>query len=129
MRNRAKWVSRTILESHCYIVLCLSDEQLQSEKKRLNVKGDVEFPKERNGRVIELVRTDGKYCNIVCINLHGVSDTVEINGLIVHEAVHIYQNIMEYIKEDDPGIEIEAYVIQHIFKNLADTYNQMTKEE
>jgi hypothetical protein len=47
---------------------------------------------------------------------------MEVISTIVHEAVHVWQFICRVIGEDDPGIETEAYSIQHITEMLIDAY-------
>jgi hypothetical protein len=39
-------------------------------------------------------------------------------GTIIHEAVHVFQNICSYIQEDDPSAEWEAYTIEYIATSL-----------
>ena len=52
-----------------------------------------------------------RYGNHACVKLDGaVSDDV-----LVHEAVHAFQALCNYISESDPGSEVVAYTIQHIF--------------
>lgn len=54
----------------------------------------------------------------------GIDDPVELVCALVHEAVHVWQRILEHIKEKDPGWEPEAYAIQHISKGLIRAYSE-----
>jgi hypothetical protein len=48
---------------------------------------------------------------------------------ILHESVHVWQAIMQYMGEDNPGIETEAYTIEHIAKQLMLEYQRLTGEQ
>ena len=46
----------------------------------------------------------------------------EVIALIVHEAVHVWQEIKQRMGEQNPSIEFEAYSIQQIVVNLVSDY-------
>lgn len=43
---------------------------------------------------------------------------VEIAGIIVHEAAHVWQEVRLAMGEKSPSIEFEAYAMQAIFQEL-----------
>lgn len=50
--------------------------------------------------------------------------SVEIHGLLLHEAVHIWQRIHQRMGEKDPSTEFEAYSIQSIAQDLFVMYEE-----
>jgi len=46
------------------------------------------------------------------------------HGLLLHEAVHIWQELKEKMGEDKPSVEFEAYSIQALAQDLFDLYEQ-----
>ncbi|OTG79063.1 hypothetical protein B9T31_17340 [Acinetobacter sp. ANC 4558] len=49
---------------------------------------------------------------------------IEIHGLLLHEAVHIWQRVKVLMGEQEPSKEFEAYSIQAIAQDLFDMYEQ-----
>lgn len=49
--------------------------------------------------------------------------SISLAGLLVHEAVHVFQRYCKYIGESEPSKEFEAYAIEQLFKNLAYEYH------
>lgn len=51
----------------------------------------------------------------------------QVYGLIVHEAVHVWQRIVEHIGEHKPSDEFMAYGIQTIAQELMFAYKEAKK--
>jgi hypothetical protein len=60
----------------------------------------------------------GRRCALICIRDYEKYSGIEVAGLLVHEAVHIWQEILRNIGEENPSEEFEAYSIQSISQNL-----------
>lgn len=50
--------------------------------------------------------------------------SVEIHGLLLHEAVHIWQRVRQRMGENNPSTEFEAYSIQSIAQDLFAMYEE-----
>lgn len=64
---------------------------------------------------------DGKHC-IVQLGETEDKSLIAIHGLLLHEAVHIWQRTKYLMGEKEPSIEFEAYSIQRIAQDLFDMY-------
>lgn len=63
----------------------------------------------------------GKHC-IVQFGETQDKSLIVIHGLLLHEAVHIWQRTKHLMGEKEPSIEFEAYSIQRIAQDLFDMY-------
>lgn len=61
---------------------------------------------------------------VVCLKEDLPLTTEEIYGLLVHEAVHLWQAHCRWLGEDKPGEETEAYAIQKIAGELIKEYGK-----
>lgn len=61
---------------------------------------------------------------LVCLKEGMILNCVDVYGLLVHEAVHVWQFHCEWIGEDKPGNETEAYAIQKLSVELMKAYNK-----
>lgn len=73
-----------------------------------------------------LTNPKGEMTCVVCLNA-GDRNTVEVNGLLVHEAVHVWQAYAQRIGETRPGDEQMAYGIQSIAQELMAEYERLTQ--
>ena len=73
-------------------------------------------------------RETGETLSLVVIRDLGQLDS-KICGVIVHEAVHVWQNIREAMEEESPSHEFEAYSLQWIVHNLIKDYGTETNSE
>lgn len=65
----------------------------------------------------------GKHC-IVQLGDCSERTLIMIHGLLLHEAVHIWQRIKKLMGEDEPSIEFEAYSIQRIAQDLFSMFEE-----
>ena len=69
----------------------------------------------------------GKHC-IVQLADCSERTLIEVHGLLLHEAVHIWQRIKRLMGEKKPSVEFEAYSIQRIAQDLFAMYEESEKE-
>lgn len=105
--------------------LALNEKQFKYLKKKLKIVDDAKFLDcMADGQV---TRFEGGRKQIVQIgNTDGIS-SIAVQGLIIHESVHVWQSIRSFIGEDYPSREFEAYSIQRISQDLLWSYQELTK--
>lgn len=69
---------------------------------------------------------EGKMCCLVALATWEGRDPVGIVGLLIHEAVHVWQHMCENIGEKNPSSEFEAYSIQWISQELMRSFSEQT---
>ena len=70
----------------------------------------------------------GKHC-IVQLGETQDKSLIAIHGLLLHEAVHIWQRTKYLMGEKEPSIEFEAYSIQRIAQDLFDMYEASERHD
>lgn len=122
MSKQVKQCKRDINIRLPYFCLVTSEEEFYKQVKKYNIKST---PLYSDG----LAHTYSyKFDNcIVCIvSLGNVEkySSIEVASFLVHEAVHVWQAYCSFIGEDKPGSEQEAYVIEHISRELFESYSK-----
>ena len=116
---KTRWLDRRIAAPGPYLALCLSEGEFRAALKHL--KASTESAWVRNAHSHATAHTfEGPrgLTVIVCVRDWQGRDPVEVAGLLIHEAVHIWQQYAEHIGEDHLGDEQEAYGIQAIAQEL-----------
>jgi hypothetical protein len=54
--------------------------------------------------------------------IRGGKDQLQVYGLLLHEAVHVWQIVKRRMGEREPSVEFEAYSIQSIAQDLFEMY-------
>lgn len=67
--------------------------------------------------------SDGAYA-VVQLGDTSERKLIEIYGLLLHEAVHVWQKIKKLMGEKEPSSEFEAYSIQAIAQDLFKMYEE-----
>ena len=129
--KRAEWLERGVMVGP-YYCLCMNEEQFSG------ALSDFSFPKpwpnflsssRAHATTHHLRNEKGDCASVVCLSDTSERTGIEIAGLLLHEAVHIWQEYCISIGEDDPGHEIEAYSIQWIAQQLMWAFEKQLKGE
>ena len=120
-----KWCDRALWQSRYYYGLCLSEKEFHREMKKMGVPNG-EWPRwvspEANATTHFLNHPDGAKAAIVCMGENPQLNGVQKAALLVHEAVHIWQEHCDDVGEKEPGQEAEAYAVQSISQRLMEAY-------
>lgn len=117
------WLSRRIARPGPYLALCLSEADYRAVVRRLKPNDVPRWVNYRAGATTHTFRhMDGKACCVVCIDRHEGRNPIEVAGLLIHEAVHVWQEYCLDMGEHSPGVEQEAYAIQGIAQELLAEY-------
>ena len=122
------WLNMALLLSP-YYTLCLSKEAFHKELKKCGVLRESWplFVNERADATTHFLERQGRLCAIVCVTPDRCVDQVELYAILIHEAVHIWQQLCLDIHESAPGEEVEAYAIQHLAEELIREYLRQTE--
>lgn len=114
---KTRWLDRRIAAPGPYLALCLTEREFRAALAHL---GAPEVPQWcRSDAVTHIFdRKGGGLCCIVCIKGWEGRTPIEVAGLLVHEAVHVWQQYAENIGERFEGAEQEAYAVQSISQEL-----------
>jgi len=118
---KTKWLCREVAARGPHLVLCLSPKELAT------ACADVGAPhQEWPSSIAQTITLDWPDRDPVCIVAlrAGLGDHtgIQIAGILVHEAVHVWQEYIHHIGEDRPSSEMEAYGIQNISYTLMEEF-------
>lgn len=126
-----KSLDRCLIQSPLKYVLGTSEKSFCRIQKEMGVLDFRQFFKTSHGNATThfFDSSDGtKIEGIIAVVtiLPREVDPIMIAGLLVHEAVRIWQVIKDYLGETVPGIETEAYAIQWLSQSLMWEYVEQT---
>lgn len=131
MLHKVEWCNRNLIINNYHFCLVLNEKTFNKELDRLKVE-----PHDRSEWVgqgadasTHFYRTGhGKRVAIVALKETEDMTATGIVGLLIHEAVHIWQYFCNSIGEKEPSIEFEAYAIQAISQELIESYSIIKHE-
>lgn len=124
-----KWLRRDLIVGP-YLALALSEADFHKAMGHCKVpqKEWPEWVKDgADATAHVLTNPDGGTVSIVCMRTYPNITPIQIAGILVHEAVHVWQHFCKRIGEDDPSFEFEAYSIQSIAQALMQAYADSIK--
>lgn len=113
-----------------YLGLCRSAEELRKECRRLRIDArmEPEFLADGASGAVVTIAKDNEVACIVCIgDTVGISP-IKVASTLVHEAVHVWQQVKRALGETDPSDEFEAYSIGTIAERLFDAFVESEKK-
>jgi len=122
---KTRWLDRTLIRGP-HTTLCKTEEQYLRAMQEIGIDDPDKW---LNPGQIALVHHfssnifGGRIC-VVCIGDIEGWDPIEVASILVHEAVHIWQAYVEFIEEDNPSNEFEAYSIERVAHNLMEEYTR-----
>lgn len=120
---KTRWLDRRIARPGPFLALCLSEREFVAALQHLKFSQVPRWVSSgANATMHTLEHTDGRTVCIVCMSGHEERNAIEIAGLLIHEAVHVWQHYCDEIGERNPGSEQEAYAIQAIAQELLAEY-------
>jgi len=127
-RLKPDWRDRRIAAPGPYLALCLDEAAFHVALAECGVKDYREFMRTAHAHATthQLINKNGNLVCIVTLGPWAGRKPVEVAGLLIHEAVHVWQMYCERIGEHTPGAEQEAYGIQAIAQELMQSFVEQT---
>ena len=120
---KPKWLSRRVAAPGPYLMLVLNQAEFDSAWRQCRVSERFPYVRRGSDAATHLLENGSGECvAIVALGPVGQREPIEIAGLLVHEAVHVWQNYRDAIGEARPGDEQEAYAVQAIAQELMAEY-------
>ena len=124
-----KWLGRRMMTLPVFLGLCQDERKFKKELLRLKLTETWPWlTSDHADATTHFLHNDkGDRTVIVCIrNKPGIT-LCQAYALLVHESVHVWQEVKEIIGEREPSKEFEAYSIQAIAQELMVAYRHPTK--
>jgi hypothetical protein len=121
--EKPRWLDRRIAAPGPYLTLCLAESEFLAAIKhlKLDARPDWLTTPQADATTHHFSGPHG-LAAVVCLRIAPQRKPVEIAGLLVHEAVHVWQEYCDYYGERSPGREQEAYAVQSIAQELMAEY-------
>ena len=123
---KPRWLSRRIAAPGPYLTLALNQDEFDRILRQMKVKLDAPWVRASAHATAHVFENRQGVACIVGIRDWVGRDPIEVAGLLVHEAVHIWQEYATAIGEKNPGSEQEAYAIQSISQELMAEFARRT---
>lgn len=118
VRQKINWLDRRIACPGPYLTLCLSQPQFDAVCRKLRIQPFPFIHNDHSDAAAHYLESPKGICVVVCMRGWRGRNPIEVAGLLVHEAVHVWQHYASRIGEHQPGAEQEAYAIQAIAQEL-----------
>lgn len=126
--NKVSWLDRRTAAPGPFLALCLNEPQFRRACAHIKMEPPPFILNEWSNATTHYFESRYGLTVIVCMRDWLARNPVEVAGLLVHEAVHVWQEYAARIGEHSPGKEQEAYAIQAFSQELMQSFAEQTKE-
>lgn len=127
-----RWLDRALVVSPYYYGLCLDEADFRRELKKLKVPKDQWPPflasQSANATAHFFESDDGGRSCIITLGSAKGRGAAQVHAMLVHEAVHLWQEIRADIGEKHPSSEFEAYAVQALSQRLIEAYSEAKRK-
>lgn len=125
-----KWLDRRIAAPGPYLALCLTEKSFAKALDHCGIKERVNFVRSEHSHATTHICTNQKSETVCIVTIRDWKgrEPIEVAGLLIHEAVHVWQEYCKSIGETNPATEQEAYGIQSIAQELMAEFDRITKK-
>ena len=114
--NKTKWLNMGPVIVH--FGFCGSEKAYRKTMKRMGVSDPMPFVSPGAGASVRTFEKPGANMTILmCYDTESESSNTrnQIDSLIAHEAAHVAQYCLEYMREKTDAHETFAYIVQYVF--------------
>ena len=123
MKEKVNWLDRRVAHPGPYLCLVLSEAEHAQAMKQCKVTHFSPWVRPNaDATTHTIANAAGELVCVVALSPRGTPSGIEIAGLLVHEAVHVWQEYCARIGERATGAEQEAYAVQGIAHELMAEY-------
>lgn len=117
---KTNWLDRRIAHPGPHLALCLYMNEYIAAMRHCRIMDPPDWMGNNYSSALVhfLTNPDNDPVAIVCLRGWQGRNPIEVAGMLVHEAVHVWQKYAERIGEHVPGKEQEAYAVQNIAQEL-----------
>ena len=129
VKDKSEWLDRSLIVGN-YFCLCLTDKDYN---KKLD---DIKIPKIKREPFVPPYKAgaqthfysnkENETCCIITLLSHKKHSLCAVMALLAHEAMHIWRDVKDAMKERTPSSEFEAYAIQSICLELFTSFCEQT---
>lgn len=118
------WLGRRVAAPGPYLTLVTSQDEFDAVLRHFKMPLGTPYLSSARADATAHFFDDQRGDSVAVVALGDTTgrSSVEVAGLLVHEAVHIWQTHRENIGETHPGREQEAYAVQGIAQELMAEY-------
>lgn len=125
---KVEWLNRHLIVGP-YLALCFNQNDYASVLKHLKLDSVHDFVNAgANATTHCFTNPEDDLVCVVCLKDDRNRTPIQVASLLVHEAVHVWQNYCAAIGENSPSSEFEAYSIQAISQRLFEEYVRRYEE-